>query len=122
MQCKSSRADGSRCEVTIAIDPVTGYCGRHAPEPPPAEPRDSGVRTIAPEEALPPPKTLQDVTEWASWATVAVATGKIDARTAREIATLLEVLRKGQNDANKVGDRIARLEAQMKRVREGVSD
>ena len=48
-------------------------------------------RTLPPGRCPPPPETCEDAVKWSSWATMQVATGQLDARTAREIAGLLRV-------------------------------
>lgn len=98
--CTAVKGDGERCNVRAGIGP-SGLCVWHDPNRAveAAAMRSRGGsfprgKTVVPED-LPggPPETLEDVILWASWATVAVATGRIDARTSREISSMLTTLR-----------------------------
>ena len=106
MQCEHIKADGERCKVTWGVSESSGRCFCHCPERAEerAESRRKGqaqsahvrrrsvFRTVPPDRAPPRPETIEDAAAWSSWATLAVATGQLDARTAREIAGLLRVL------------------------------
>jgi len=75
-------------------------------------------RTVDPADLPgPAPKTLEDVVVWASWATQAVATGQIDHRTSREIATMLAQLRGGIEKAH-LERELRELRATVKRLQE----
>lgn len=74
--------------------------------------RDSKTRTVLPEEAPAPPETLEDAVTWTSWATWAVATGTIDARTAHEIGYLTRALQRGLEKLE-MDERVQELEEQL---------
>lgn len=54
--------------------------------------RRAKIRTVEMTEALEPPQDIEDVARWLSWTAVAVSTGKVDARTAREVTYALRAL------------------------------
>jgi hypothetical protein len=57
--------------------------------------RKPDIRTVAAEDAPPTPETMDDAVAYAAWAVNAVATGAIDARTAREVNYGLTTFRMG---------------------------
>jgi len=101
MQCRHIREDGTRCGVTFGL--VEGLCWHH--DPGRAKDADAArrkglkaasqtsrrrrggtVKTVDPTDAPGgPPQTAEEARQWVAWATWAVATGQIDARTAREV-------------------------------------
>lgn len=78
--------------------------------------RDSKYRTVLDDEAPPPPESLEDAVQWASWATWAVATGKIDGRTAHEVGYLLRAYMKSL-DKVELGERVQELEEKIAELR-----
>lgn len=79
------------------------------------------TRTADPSEVPEPPKTIHDAIEWASWAVHAVATGKIDARTAHEMAYTLRAFMDGRRHADSVDERVKELAAKLDKLKEGAS-
>lgn len=78
--------------------------------------RDDGMRTVMPDDAPPPPESLDDAVLWASWAIAAVATGRIDGRTAHEVGYLLRAYMKGLDKAE-LGERVEELESKLAELR-----
>ncbi len=108
-RCTFVRASGARCKVTFALSPA-GLCMAHDPQRRAqveaaraaggatagslVAKRAEKYRTATPEH-LPqrrPPKTLDDVVRWSSWAGWAVTTGLIDHGTCRELNRSLGTL------------------------------
>ena len=102
LTCAATTPDGDRCRISSGICPdpecqrCLWHCPHRAPEAHAARvkggERTSKVRTVTPDDAPPPPRSLDDITTWGAWTTHAVACGRIDARTAREIGYNLAVL------------------------------
>lgn len=98
--CVATKHDGTRCRMLNELNPKTGLCPYHDPERE-AEVgkrrRNGGLnggghglnrippKVVTPEEAPPPPKSLEDCVTYASWATHAVTVGLIDPKTCREV-------------------------------------
>lgn len=64
------------------------------------------IQTVEAEEAPPMPKTLDEVVEWLAWLSVAVVTGRVDARTAKEATTAVDKLRLALKDRDKLDERL----------------
>lgn len=64
------------------------------------------------------PETLEDATRWASWAVVAVATGKIDRATGREVGGLLRAFMDGRKNLDRVDERVKALQAKLKQLKD----
>ena len=105
MQCEHTKPDGEQCRVTWGIHPDSGRCFCHCPvrADQRAEGRRRGqlqsahvrrrstFRTVPVGRCPAPPQSAQDAQDWASWLTVAVTSGQVDARTGKEAATALRV-------------------------------
>lgn len=122
-RCGYEKDDGETCRVDFALCKCHGQCFHHAPcrqeERREARKRGGrnahakdGARTVPSDEAPPPPETLEDAVVWASWATYAVATGRIDARTGHEIGYLLRALQDGLKAVD-VSERVEELREQV---------
>ncbi len=72
-----------------------------------------------PEEAPPPPEALEDVAVWLRWLTVAVVTGRVDARTAHEATVALKELRPTLEKID-LDRRVKELEKQLKQARKEI--
>lgn len=110
--CKAIKEDGARCGVDFGLDDE-GLCWHHSPTK--AEERHraksrggrttatKGQRVASLDEIPDAPQTAADAKAWASWLAVAVATGKVDRTTGREIAgvlrTFLTSLEKAETEA-----------------------
>ncbi len=103
-QCQGSTPDGTRCEIRSQI--VSGLCVWHDPDrrDEAAAMRRKGaagrqpaqrtmVKTVSTAETPGKLTDLDDCVRWAAWVARAVATGKIDARTARETSYAIITLR-----------------------------
>lgn len=122
-RCEHVREDGTRCKVTWGVNEANGLCLCHDPtrKTELAKARSAGgkrtaekrrrirIRTVAHEEAMDPPETIEDAARWAAWATWAVAVGELDARTAREIAGLTRVFVTAM-EKGELASRIVKLE------------
>jgi hypothetical protein len=103
--CKATTPEGAPCRQTTSVSPETGLCIWHdearreeanaARERGREKRRRPEARTVTPDVAPATPRTLEDAVTYAAWAVTAVTTGVIDARTAREISTLLTTFRMG---------------------------
>lgn len=105
--CTHRKADGTECRAPALLD-GSGLCAMHAPHlaekmrrartrggraaGPRRRPAER-IQVALPEEAPPPPQTLEDAVRWASWATHAVTTGRIHPKVAGEVARLLKEFR-----------------------------
>jgi hypothetical protein len=93
---------GRACACSIGLD-ATGRCFTHSEQPARVKKRKDArrrgghatnrARTVMPDDHPPAPTTLEGLAEWHRWTATAVATGKIDARTAGEITRSLKELR-----------------------------
>ena len=85
-------------------------------------PENSGATQFPAHEIPSPPQTLEDARAWASWATHAVTEGKIDARTAKEISSLLRtfVATAEKLDVAAEIERLGRQVAELKRAGHGL--
>lgn len=134
-RCGYQKGDGELCRVDFALCDCHGQCFHHAPCC--AEKRKEarkrggknahggkkGVRTVPVGDAPDPPESLEDAVVWASWATYAVATGQIDARTGHEIGYLIRALQDGLKAVDmeaRVEELEERLKAAKKRNLEAV--
>ena len=120
---------GQLCRTEIGLSASNGLCLFHDPDR--ADEllqirRDgqrasvaarSRIRTANPHEAPAAPKTVEDAVEFASWAAWAVATGKIDARTAREAAYCLRAFIDGRKHVDAVDAKVKALEAKVDGIR-----
>lgn len=109
-RCPTVKADGEQCGQKMNLQP-DGLCLWHSPlaAETAQEARIRGgercgearrakrgeVKTVTPADAPPIPETLEDAVTYAAWAVHAVATGQIDARTAREVNYGLTTFRMG---------------------------
>jgi len=108
--CGFEKEDGTRCGAYFGLSEQNGYCFHHDPlreaERTAAKSKGGKVAgskrkrhgvTVHETEAPPRPKTLKDCVDLASWAIVAVLTGKIDARTSdsaeKWIRTMMALLK-----------------------------
>ena len=121
-RCRGIKSDGTACDVIAQLS-EEGFClwhdARRAPQAQAA--REKGGATTAARtrvtktvraDELPgaAPQSLDDVVQWAAWTAHAVACGKIDARTSREISYALQTLRFGLAEQREVKRRLATLE------------
>ncbi len=106
-QCQGTTPDGTRCSIRSQISD-TGLCVWHDPDRKTeadtlrrkgqagrTPSRRAEVRTVEPKDTPGPLNDLDDLVRWASWVAIAVATGLIDARTARETSYALITFRGG---------------------------
>ena len=118
--CGALTASGSPCRVTTNLR--AGLCVFHDPqrvEEARAMRAKGGranrkrtIKTVGTTELPPLPATPEDVKVWAAWTAHAVASGQIDARTAREISYALGQLRFAIKDAD-LARELAQLRAQV---------
>lgn len=125
MRCQAIKPSGDRCKVEWNLS-EDGLCYFHDPlraveragaqkkgQRRSASSRRSGRPvTVSPEEAPPPPETVEDAVIWASWAVHAVATGRIDAKTSHEIAYGLNALQRAL-EKTRLNDEIQDLKQQV---------
>lgn len=127
-RCASNRADGERCtKGAVAGSP---WCFMHDPKrqeevaaarrrgAEATKRRHSNIRTVDLEDTPGQIDTLADVATWLRWCAVAVATGKIDARTGHEVIVSLKELRP---TLEKVGleEEVRKLRAELAAARQG---
>lgn len=121
-QCSAVKPDGGRCGVraNLRATPDGPRCLWHdeARRKEATEARRKGqraatekrkgdrVRTVEAKEAPPMPKTLDEVADWLAWLAVAVVTGQVDARTAKEATTAVDKLRLALKDRDKLDERL----------------
>jgi len=112
-RCGAEKKDGTPCPTDFGLCDDCGYCWTHCPhrEEERQRARKKGARTTAQkrrrkgrrivdlEECPPAPESMEDAAAWAAWAMVAVTTGRIDARTSREISTAVTAFRKALEKA-----------------------
>lgn len=103
-RCSAARADGSPCRVRTGLD-ESGRCIWHSQDPErqriaEASRKRGGMatarrhrRTVNAAETPGLLETMQDAVRWASWLAHATATGTIDPKTSREVATALREFR-----------------------------
>jgi len=118
---------GQPCRVSNNLSP-DGLCFWHDPDRAErlADARKRGgiIRarnmksrlTVPDGEAPPVPRTVEDAAQWAAWATHAVATGRIDHRTAHEVAYSLNALLRAL-DKVALSDRLKEVEAMIAKLR-----
>src|SRR6266536_941870 len=129
-RCTFVRSDGSRCRGAFGLR--DGRCVVHDPdrrEQAQAARQAGGAATalvatqrsgkyrVATPEQLPtrrPPKSVDDVVRWSSWAAWAVTTGLIDPGTSRELNRSLGTLKEALSKRDLLR-RIRDLEAKLKR-------
>ena len=128
-QCTATTKAGTRCRQSSTVN-ETGFCCHHDPlrarhmaalrsrgGKASAKKRIEGkIKTVDASEAPPPPESIADCASWASWATHAVAVGRIDARTADSVGKLLNALQRALKDGKLVDDVVA-LRAQIADLR-----
>lgn len=104
-KCVFVKDDGSQCRAIGGLSADSGLCLWHDPDR--REEADAARRkghraiaekakrgrTVAAEDAPPPPESHEDVVSWLSWVTFAMATGKLDNKTGHDIAYTLRALR-----------------------------
>ncbi len=121
-RCKGITSKGEPCPHTHDLG-EKGFCLWHDPDR--AEERRAlqsrggrkRSRDLAlPEETPPPPETLDDCVDWASWTTRAVATGQINSTTGRIIVMALGELRRSLEKRD-LEVEAAELRAQVKNLR-----
>jgi hypothetical protein len=130
-RCRHIKDNGERCGTVFGLSEDTHLCFQHDPdriqERYRAKSRGgktaavnrsrSGRKPVVDEEAPSPPKTLQDAVEWASWTTWAVATGRIDGKTAHDIGYMLRAFMSGQRDLDRVDERVRELKKELAKLR-----
>lgn len=98
--CRATKDDGSPCGSTSGINPENGLCFWHDPtrRERAQEARRRGGRAAGHQNRkerryaadVPGPlETPADACRWTAWATQALATGRIDDKTAGKIASLV---------------------------------
>jgi hypothetical protein len=128
--CGELTSDGSPCK---SVGPLyrDGACGWHSADPA-AEEWRTKMRELAqqqglanrkpresfnPDEVPSPPKTLDDLREWAAWVTWATATGQMDKDVASKITAALGELRRIIKEGEHA-ERIAEIERKIKAAQE----
>lgn len=120
--CEFIKADGKRCAVhgNLRETPEGLLCIWHDPgrkakaqelrrkaqKASMEKRRAERVRTVELTEAPPMPKSLDQVADWLAWLAVAVVTGQVDARTAKEATTAVDKLRLALKDRDKLDERL----------------
>ena len=145
--CVAVGLNGQRCRIRSGLCPGCGCCLWHCEHrrPEAAAARKRGAKATAsvtasrsvargrvrvlPDDQLPtsgPPANLDDLCAWASWLSVEIATGRVDAITGREVCRALGVLRGGleKRDIAATQKRHAKLLKQLQRGmnRKGVKE
>src|SRR5690625_4416063 len=120
-QCVHIKDDGERCGNKSRIDPTSGLCVWHDPKrrgvaqemrrrgaeaATRARRQRQKVRTVEVDEVPGMPRTLDEVADWLSWLAVAVVTGQVDARTAKEATTAVDKLRLALKDRDRLDERL----------------
>lgn len=99
--CVFVKDDGERCRTTFGLSHA-GLCFTHDPARARkrmkarrngAKAANRGIRTVALEDTPGSLESLEDVARWLRWVAIALATGKVDARTGSEIVKSLKELR-----------------------------
>lgn len=120
--CVFVKDDGERCKTTFGLSKA-GLCFTHDPERARkrlkarrngAKTANRGIRTVDATDTPGELDSLEDVARWLKWTALALATGKIDARTGSEITKALKELRPTL-------ERLA-TEAEVKALREQLRD
>lgn len=129
--CRARNSAGEPC----GSPPLTGedWCIHHHPDPEiqaeMARRRKKGghtsgghnrrkMRTVSLSDCPPKPETIADVAAWLSWAIVACATGQLDARTAKEVGSLLRYLRETL-EKTELDEKVRELEEQLRALQKG---
>jgi hypothetical protein len=119
-RCTAITDGGRRCRIKSGLSDA-GLCLWHDPaRADQAQRARTGgrkpkIRTADLDEVPAQPQSVEDVVEWCSWATLAVATGRIDSRTAHEIGYLARALESGLEkldlaaDISELRDQLAEL-------------
>jgi hypothetical protein len=127
-RCKSLNAAGEPCASPF-VDPETGFCQAHeagglerlrersAKGGKVIKGRKSRRMVVDPSECPEPPETLEDAARWLSWLPWAVATGKIDARTAHEAAYALRGFLDSRKAIDRTDERVKALKAQLAKLK-----
>lgn len=129
-QCQGTTPDGTRCSIRSQISD-TGLCVWHDParkdeadelrkkgQAARTPSRRAEVRTVDAKDTPGKLTDLDDLVRWAAWTAKAVATGKIDARTARETAYALTCFRGGLEKRDLARD-LAKLRSDFDEFRKG---
>lgn len=82
--------------------------------------RKRKIRTVAVSEVPTEdtPSTLEEVILWQGWIAVAVATDRLDARTAKEASGAIDKLRQAINDKEELDSRIKKVEKALEKLDE----
>lgn len=133
-RCEHVKDDGERCRVTNSVNPDTGLCYFHDPERreelqrarskgghATAAKRADDDRAVPTHDAPDPPETLEDAVEWAAWASVQVATGRLDTSRANAVARLLKEFRQAL-ERSESREALERIEELRERVEGGDAD
>lgn len=135
-----TKEDGSPCPTPVALCSECGRCRSHCDyseacdydeeevresrsrgaKAANAQARDSKIRTVETDEAPPPPESAEEASRWLSWSIWAVSTGRIDARTAHEIAYSCRAFLKALDKAE-VDQRVEQLQRVLAAKQEGKS-
>lgn len=111
--CQAVTADGKPCRWSVAAG--VQFCHHHDP----ARKRKKKPRTGAAVPLPgPPPETVEDAVRWASWAVTAMATGKLDPRTGREIGSLLRALVEARKHVDRTDARMKALQDKLKTLQD----
>jgi len=78
------------------------------------------VRIVAAADLPGALETLDDAVRWAAWAAEAIATGKLDRATGREVGSVLRVFVDGRQRLDRVDERVRRLQEQIAALRKNV--
>lgn len=128
--CGAATADGSPCGISGPLY-SDDKCGWHSDtleaevwrEQMREQARQQGLRNKKPAEAFdpgevpPPPRTLDDLREWAGWVTWATATGQLDKDVASKITAALGELRRIIKEGEHA-DRIKAIEDKIRKAQE----
>lgn len=125
MPCQATNAQGEPCGAPESVVDESGYCSAHRSEEEHRKASMAGGQATKEkfakpdlrDEDLPPaPTGIDDVKEWLSFATRAVADGRLDAKQGRTLGYLcrayLDALEKGDvaEDLEELREKIAKLQ------------
>jgi hypothetical protein len=129
--CSFVRANGNQCRANVAAEGDLCLFHDQARLRQAQEARSKGaastnarkaiVRVVDPSDTPGPLDTVEDASRWASWITVAVATGLVDSRTAHEMSFSLRLFVDARRTADKTDERVKQLEAKVRELRETTS-
>lgn len=113
--CQGKTSDGQPCRWSVKAG--VQFCHHHNPDRKRKRKRKPRTGAAVPLPG-PPPETVEDAVRWASWAVTAMATGKLDPRTGREIGSLLRALAEARKHVDRTDARMKALQDKLKTLQD----